>query len=122
MLEEEYKKASYIMDGNFMRTMVRRAEEANTILWLDFSTLACVFGVLSRVISGHGRVRPDMGDGCPERFDLHFMKWITDFRKTTRPKIIAVVDGAQKRGVSVTVLRSRREVNRFIKDIEKQYE
>ncbi len=122
MLEKVYEKDSYIMDGNFMRTMERRVGEADTVIWLDFPTLACIRGVISRVISYRGNVRPDMGDGCPERFDPSFMKWIVDFRKTTRPKIINIVDRARKRGLSVTVLRSRCEVNSFIADTEKQYE
>ncbi len=121
ILNEICTQDSYIMDGNYMRTMPRRLKDADTVLWLDFSTIACVFGVLSRIRKNRGRVREDMGEGCPERFDLDFMRWIVGFRKNTRPKIVAAIADARARGVKVTVLKSRRQVNAFIKATAKRY-
>ncbi len=110
---EIYKKDSFIIDGNFMRTMPERMENSDTLIWLDFSTIAAVRGVLSRVIKNYGHVRPDMGDGCPERFDLSFIKWIVGFRKKTRPKVKAVAEKASADGKTVVILHNRREVNEF---------
>lgn len=117
MCEEIYLRDSFIIDGNFNRTMPRRIEVTDTVVWLDFSTLACVFGVLSRIVKNYGRVRPDMGDGCPERFDGEFLRWILTFRKKRRPDIVKLTDAARQNGKNVIVLKNRREVNEFLASI-----
>lgn len=118
ILEEEYARDTFIIDGNFMRTLPRRLQEADSVIWLDFSTAACIAGVISRVIKNRGRVRPDMGDGCPEHFSTDFIKWVWSFRKHTRPKIVSQLEKAKSRGVRVTVFKRRREVNEFIRSME----
>ena len=42
--------------------------------YLDFSSLACLIGVISRTIKFYGKTRPDMGPNCPERISLGFYK------------------------------------------------
>lgn len=120
ILEDVYAKDTFIMDGNFMRTLPRRLEESDAVIWLDFSSVACITGVISRVLKNRGRVRPDMGDGCPERFSADFIKWVLNFRKNTRPKIVSYLDDARSRGVHVTVFKNRREVNEFIESVGRQ--
>lgn len=115
ILSEQCGRDEFIMDGNFMHTLPQRLKVADAVIWLDFSSAACVWGVLSRVRKYRGKVRPDMGDGCPERFSADFIKWVFNFRKNTRPKIVSALKEAQLRGVRVTVLKNRREVNRMIK-------
>ena len=55
-----------------------------------------------------------MGEGCKERFDLEFFKWIWDFPKKRRPELIKILDdlSAEKR---IIVLSSLKEVRKFIK-------
>ena len=72
LLAQELAKDHWIMDGNFNRTMPERMKRCDTIIYLDFSRFACLMGVLKRVITTYGKVRPDMGEGCPERIDLEF--------------------------------------------------
>lgn len=117
LCSEIYKKDSFIIDGNYMRTMKMRIEHADTMIWLDFSTFAAVRGVLHRIRTTRGRVRPDMGDGCPERFDPSFIKWIVNFRRKVRPKIVKVAEEALSEGKNVIVLKNRREVEEFVKSL-----
>ena len=84
ILREEIAKEKWIMDGNFDRTISERLERCDTVIYLDFSRITCLMGVLKRVISTYGKVRPDMGEGCPERIDLDFLKWVWDFNKNKR--------------------------------------
>jgi adenylate kinase family enzyme len=114
-LAEELAKPRWIMDGNFDRTMPERVARCDTIIYLDFSRVACLLGVLKRVITTYGKVRPDMGDGCPERFDWEFMKWVWNFNKEKRQKYYALLN--EVRGVECIVLKNRRMVKRFLKSI-----
>lgn len=116
LLRQELARDAWIMDGNFDRTLELRLARADGVLRLDFGRLACEWGVIRRVLSSYGKVRPDMGDGCPERFDWKFMKWIWNFPAQDGAKARKVL--CRHPEVPVLTLRSRREVNRFLKELE----
>ena len=67
------QKPTWIMDGNYKGTFDIRFKEADTIIYLDYSTLKCLWRVIKRIVKYHGTVRPDMPKGCEERFDLEFL-------------------------------------------------
>ena len=112
----ELVKPQWIMDGNYNRTLPERIKYCDTIIYLDFSRIACVFGVLKRVVTTYGTVRPDMGDGCPERFDLEFLKWVWNFNKEKREKYYRMLNEAE--GIETVVLKNRRMVKRFLKSLD----
>ena len=105
----------WILDGNFNRTLQQRIERCDTVIYLDFSRFACIRGVIKRILTTHGTVRPDMGDGCPERFDLEFLKWVWNFNKNKRQRYYDMLNGLE--GKQVLILRSRREVNMFLHNL-----
>ena len=117
LVRQELVKDQWIMDGNFNRTLPERVKYCDTIIYLDFSRMACLMGVLKRVITTYGTVRPDMGAGCPERFDLEFLKWVWNFNKEKRETYYRLLNETQ--GVETIVLKNRRMVNRFLKKLER---
>lgn len=102
----------WILDGNFDRTMEERIRRCDTVVYLDFSRAACLVGVAKRVLSTYGKVRPDMGEGCPERFDLEFMRWVWDFNKNKRAKNYMLLE--QYRDKKIYILKNRRQVKAFL--------
>jgi adenylate kinase family enzyme len=78
----------WIIDGNFGSTMAIRFPRADAIIWLDFPTWLCLWGVVRRVAHQRGRTRPDMAVGCAERWDWPFMKWVLEFNQKHRARII----------------------------------
>lgn len=114
-ISRETEKARWIIDGNYTRTLPMRLERCDTVIFLDFSTFACVRGVLKRVLTNYGKVRPDMGEGCPERFDREFLKWVWTFHKTKRPKLYSMLEAVPN--ARVIVLKNRRMVRRFLDSI-----
>ena len=113
LLLEELTKPNWIIDGNYSRTLATRLEYCDTVIFLDFSTAACLCGVLKRVLSNRGKVRADMGPGCPERFDFKFLQYVRNFRRTSRDKLMAKLEAASPR-VKPIVLRNRRQVTAFL--------
>ena len=109
----------WIMDGNFSRTLPERIENCDTVIYLDFNRVACIVGVLKRVLSGLGKVRPDMGDGCPERFDWNFLVWVWNFNKKNRDKTYQLLSNADH--AQIHILKNRKQVNQFLTDINKEY-
>lgn len=114
-LAAELEKPRWIMDGNFNRTMPQRLSKCDTVIYLDFSRFACLMGVLKRVLTTHGKVRPDMGEGCPERFDVDFLKWIWYYNPNNREKNYRLLNEAE--GIGTIVLKNRRMVRRFLRSL-----
>ena len=115
LLAQELAKDRWIMDGNFNRTMPERIKRCDTIIYLDFSRVVCLLGVLKRVITTYGKVRPDMGEGCPERFDMDFLKWVWNFNKNKRESYYKMLNGVEN--VETIVLKNRRAVKKFLKSL-----
>lgn len=114
-LSVELEKPRWILDGNFNRTMPQRMAKCDTIIYLDFPRLTCLMGVIKRIVTTYGKVRPDMGDGCSERFDLEFLRWVWNYNKNNRERnyqLLSEAAHAQK-----LVLKNRRAANQFLKNL-----
>ena len=84
---------AWVMDGNYLRTLPRRLERCDAVLFLDYPRRLCLFRALRRILRWRGRTRPDMAEGCPERLDPAFIRWIWDFHRTQRPRVLELLDG-----------------------------
>ena len=113
----ELAKDRWILDGNFNRTMEERVARCDTIIYLDFSRVACCLGVLKRILTTYGTVRPDMGEGCPERIDFEFLKWVWNYNKDKRERNYKLLNEADH--AETIVLKNRRAVTRFLAAIDK---
>lgn len=114
-LAQELEKAKWIIDGNFNRTMPQRLQKCDTILYLDFSRWACLRGVIKRILTTYGTVRLDMGEGCPERFDLEFLCWVWNYNKNNREQNYQLLNEAAH--AQKIVLKNRRAVKAFLKNL-----
>lgn len=86
------KNEEWIIDGNYRRTMDIRLREADTIIFLDYSTRLSLYRAVKRRIQYNGSTRPDMGYGCNEKIDYEFVKWIWNFRRIQRPELMKKLD------------------------------
>lgn len=117
ILLSELKKPRWIIDGNYNRTIPLRMQYCDTVIFLDFPRLVCIWGVIKRVIKYHGKTRPDMGGNCPERFDLDFMKFVWQFRPKHRKRYLEMLSGVSDK--NVIILKNRRQVKKLLKDMGK---
>lgn len=104
---------AWIIDGNYGRTLDRRLQAADTIIFLDMPRYLCVYRLIKRRVMYHGRTRPDLNEGCPERLDLNFIKWVWSYRRTSRPSLLNRLAGL-KEGKTIVILRSPREVRSYL--------
>lgn len=103
-------RPEWIIDGQYGSSLLPRLQRADLAIFLDLPTQVCLWRIARRTIGTYGRVRPDMGEGCPERINLEFLHFVATFRRLQRPKIVAALDGS---GVSAVWLRSRRDQAEF---------
>ncbi len=98
----------WIIDGNYGRTYALRMARADTIVWVDLARGQCLWRTLRRWGQWRGRVRPDMGERCPERLpDLGFLRFIWNFRRETEPKLRAAI---AEHGGHAALVRVRSDV------------
>ncbi|MGD6834539.1 DNA topology modulation protein [Sutcliffiella halmapala] len=110
------KGKKWIIDGNYGGTMDIRLNAADTIIFLDIHRTICVYRAFKRMLQYRNKIRPDMGKGCEERFDLDFLKWIWDYPKTKRPGILKMLEQSSK-DKKVLIIKSPKEVQEFLNKV-----
>ena len=111
-------RESWIIDGNYTGTLDMRLAACDTVIFLDIRRTLCVWRVIRRTLKFYRRRRPDMADGCFERFDWPFLLFIWNYPKKTRPKILARID-AHRGSTRLIHLTSPGAVRRFFRDFQR---
>ncbi|MCC3356078.1 topology modulation protein [Bacillus sp. REN16] len=109
--EEILTNDSWIIDGNYSKTFELRAEQADTIIYLELPRYQCLYQVLKRYVTHIGKKRPDLG--CTEKIDWEFIKFIWT---TYKPRIHKMQERLDRlsQDKTVIVLRGKKEINDFI--------
>lgn len=79
--------AKWIIDGNYSGTMNIRLANADTIIFLDYSRWVNMYGIVKRRMMYRKKTRPDMNEGCKERLDWAFIKWVWSFEREKAPQL-----------------------------------
>lgn len=111
-VENALKGDEWIMDGNYSGTLAMRIRASDTVIFLDFPRLLCVYRILKRVAFYHKTKRPDMAEGCNEQFDWEFTKWVWNFPTRTKPLVEALLKQFENEKTIIR-LKSRKEVEDF---------
>jgi adenylate kinase family enzyme len=115
LLVGEYLDAHghWVIDGNYSKILFdRRMSEADHIILLQFSRLACLLRAWKRYRTYRGKSRSSMTEGCPEKLDGEFVRWVlwNGRKKEYRDLFRSVqTDYPQK----VSVIRNQRQLDRF---------
>ena len=85
----------WIIDGNYTASGAGelRRSTADAVFWFDLPRRTCMTGILSRIATSYGRVRPEMASGCPERIDFEFFRYVWSYRQIQRPKLLEYLEG-----------------------------
>lgn len=106
-------RPQWIVDGNYSNTLAQRLERAQAVIYLDLPGWLCTWRVVRRGVRWHGRTRPDLAAGCPERLDPEFVRYTFRFNADIRPKTFKLLSGAR---LPVTYLRSRRAIAAYLNE------
>ncbi len=77
--------SEWVMDGNYSKTLEMRIERADAAIFLDVPRRVSFWRIFKRRITHHGKVRPELAEGCTEKIDLDFLRWIWGYPSRTRP-------------------------------------
>jgi len=109
----------WIIDGNYSKlSFERRMEEADVIILLLFNRISCLHRVTRRYLKYKDSTRSDMADGCKEKLDWEFVKWILlDGRsKTARQRYQRVMKQYPEKTL---IIKNQRQLNNVQKRISK---
>jgi adenylate kinase family enzyme len=110
----------WIIEGNYRDTIEPRLARADALIFLDVTRRVYMPRVILRQIRTYGQTRPDMGDDCPERFDLRFLKWVWDHDSKRRPEMVKqMADIEHERHVPVVWLRNPRQAQALLRIAER---
>ena len=107
-----------IVDGNHGATLDLRLAAADTIIFLDYPRWLCLRRALRRMLLYRGRPRPDMAEGCVQRLNLAFLRFIWGFPRTHRPRILDHLAGLGPEK-QVRCLRRSCEAEAFLRQVRR---
>ncbi len=113
-----HAREMWIFEGGRSTTWPERLDRADTLIWLDFSLARRLPRVLLRTVRYWGRNRPDLPEGCPDRFSLAFLRWIWDTRRSARERMLALYESAPPEK-SKYRLKNPGEVERFLSGLRR---
>ena len=99
---------SWIIDGNYSRTIESRISACDTVFLLDLPVDVCLDGAISRL----GKRRYDM-PWIDTELDPRLKSEIEDFPSKNLPKIYELID-KYKDGKNVIIFKSREEADNFL--------
>jgi len=106
----------WIIDGNYGGTLGIRVRRCDAIVFFDFNRVTCLWGAAKRAFLQRGASRPDMPEGCPERLDWAFLRWIWGYSRVSRPKVLSAIERASD-DVEVVMVRNRRQARNLLESM-----
>ncbi len=111
----------WIIDGNYYSTLDMRLQAADTAIYLDYSTWTCLHRVFVRTLTYWRRVRPDIADGCPERWSLSFLYYVLTYRRRKRKKMLATLHHERKaKRTKIHIFKNDEDAVFFLRSLSKK--
>ncbi len=101
----------WLIDGTYGGTLAERLARADTVVYLDYPIRLCLWRLMRRIVQYRGRTRPDMTEGCPERFDLEFLFYLIRWNSGPRLRTEGRLTGQEAK---IIRLRSPVELQRWM--------
>ncbi len=106
----------WIIDGNFTGTLAQRIIAADTIIYLNLPPIVCLWRILKRRFQFIGTSHYAMAEGCPQKIDFEFIKWVWSYQKSTAPRIKEIFN-RNSSNKKIIELKSISEVESFFKGV-----
>jgi len=107
-LKNIFKEETWIIDGNYQRTLELRLKECDTVFLLDFPLEDCLSGAKSRI----GIKRDDL-PWVEEEFNEEFRQVIIDFPKKKLPQIYELIE-EYKKNKNIIIFKTREEADNYL--------
>ncbi|MBS7527920.1 DNA topology modulation protein [Fusibacter paucivorans] len=113
MVDRFMTQDDWVIDGNYSGfAQAERLQMADTIIYMNFSRWQCLWRVWKRYRAHRNQVRPSMANGCIEKLDIEFIKWILfDGRSAAKRKHYAAL--LKRYAAKTIVLHNQSELDAY---------
>lgn len=114
MVGEFLKNDSWVIDGNYREFLQeKRLQDADKIIFMNFPRRICFPQAFKRYLHYKNKTRESMADGCNEKFDLEFIKWLLfEGRKKSIKNHYNEICKCYKD--KITIFRNNKDVENFL--------
>lgn len=105
----------WVIDGNYsVLYQARRLVEADQIILMEFGRFSSLYRAWRRYRAYRGQSRASMAEGCPEKMDLAFVKWIL-WEGRSPEKIRHFRDIERRYPQKTVVIRNQRQLDDYMR-------
>ena len=113
---ERANEEKWIIDGNYNKTLKERLDKADLVIWLNYSSFAHLKGILKRLIKYSNKEKPEL-QGCKERFNLTFIKYVISYNKKKRPEVQKIL--SEYPDNKILIFKKQKVLNNWLKKFTK---
>ena len=107
----------WVIDGNYTKlSFDRRVEEADIVIQMLFDRFNCLWRCSRRYHKYKGKNRPDMAEGCNEKLDWEFVKWILWKGRSKQAKE-RYKNVRETYPEKVIVIKNQKQLNQYMKEM-----
>lgn len=107
------KQEKWIIDGTYHATLRARAEKADLVIWLDYSTWTQIKGVVKRWLKNGGKEKEEI-PGCKEQLTFKFLKYVSKYNKEKRQIIVENLEGTDES--KILIFKKQKDLNKWLKE------
>lgn len=106
---------SWVIDGNYSNIQYqRRLELADKIICLELNRFICFWRVFKRYLKYRGKTRFDMGEGCNEKLDWQFIRWVLHDGRNRSEKYRKIEELYPEKVIRVKNLRQQKNLKEIL--------
>ena len=115
-IEENNNK--FVIDGNYSKFAYDlRMKISDKIIFFDFDRFTCLFQAFQRYNKYKGKVRESMSEGCCEKLDWEFIKWVL-FDGRTEDRINKYNRVIEQYKDKTIIVKNRKEADDLLEKIK----
>lgn len=111
---EKVNEEKWVIDGTYRGTLEKRIEKSDIVIFLNYSSIAKLKGILSRYFKLKGKERPEI-PGCKERMNWTFIKFTVSWNRIKRRTVEEVLNKNKDEGKEILVFQNRKRLNKWYK-------
>lgn len=121
LLAPVLERERWIVDGAYRKVLWKeRLDLCDTAIFLDVNRFTCFYQAWKRSRMYKGKTRPDMGEGCTEKFDLDFAKWVFFYGRKKRRNYLQTMEFLRKQGKDTYILKNIKDINKFLEGLSEK--
>ena len=109
---EKVSEPKWVMDGTYRSTLETRIQNSDCVIFLDYSTIAKIKGILTRYLKNKGKEKPDI-PGCKEKMSFTFLWFTAKWNHTKRKQLLSALERHNDR--EIVIFKNRRQLNKWYK-------